>query len=1263
MHVDETTIRQWADRHECRRYLPILIRRLVRETTPSLISLRFPGNEAVDLAGLDGQVDADSQTTWVPQGRSVWEMGCDQRPGGKADSDYAKRTSNAPSSELARSSFVFVTPRRWNNKDDWLAERRQEGTWRSVLAYDAIDLETWLEEAPATSRWLGELLGIAAPGLLTPQEWWTQWSTASTPPISMAMVVARKHGEANALISKLRKDESVVPIQADDRGEAVAFAAATLVQNDAIDLLDRTLVVTSSSIQVPSTTSRLIVIPDLPEGEEPSFGDRRNLTLIRPYSRGRVDIRDSIQLSHVPSKILRTELEAAGFAEDDARRLARETGHSLPVLRRRLSPDPEVRRPVWAMDHASAKRLLPFALAGSWIERKKYDDETVLQLIGELSSGEVLSVRDSLVAMNDAPIARYGNVNVVVSQLDALFSIGPFIEIDDLDRFFQLVPELLGDRDPALDLPQDQWWMASVLEKERSCSHAILSGLGDALCILAIHGKEICGSRLDLDCAYRAGQVVQSLMQDADEDRWLTIRAHLRALAEASPNAFLDCLEDELSKPEPAIRAIMGTTGGGVGGECLRTNLLWALELLAWDSSRFSRVAGIVFGLRRLEVDDNWSNSPEATARSLFLAWLPATSLSVPKKMAVLRDLSEDHRGPAIDVCISLLPGGFPQFASKTATPQWLPLEANVPEPTNKDVREAAIGASRLLLDLLPFDKTELDKLLEVSTRLHPDDLRRLVNEVERWAADADDEDKADLRHNLRRRSVADAYQEGSEDKELADGLRRMEAALEPDDPAARHKWLFENAFIEWQALAEGETEEQLSWEEKHALFEERRRQAIVEIQDRSGDEAAFSFALSVKQPDLVARVLVPPDASVETVTRWARIALLEEPSEAADAFLRQVLWNAGSSVLNAVSLRLTDQGLLETQGNRQRIAKHLPGTDVGWAAAEALGDDIVSVFWKSVTIRLWNDTPGQHIAYAINKLLEHQRPRSAFAAIEIWPDRLPTEQWVRILKAVAIGQEPDGPLPSAYHLDEVFKCLDSADDVSQDQVANLELPFIPLLCAHGHRSHERTLAIHRELARDPALFVQLICWHYRRRDGADDPEDEGVPADQREFLAELAYHTLEGWSEVPGQLEDGDVDERAFTSWAEDALSRAAQVDRREAAERHLGALLARLARRRSWNEWLPVSVLDFLDRPENGELRRRFDVGVYNARGVTSRGPYDGGDQERSLERRYRELAERYRSSHPRVSAMLISIAEGYEREARRHDESAAVGERWHP
>lgn len=1263
MSIDETAIRQWADRHECRSHLPILVRRLISETTESLVSMRFPGNEAVDLPGLDGQVKSKAETIWVPEGRSIWEMGCNVDARSKAEVDYRKRTEETPQEQRENCSFVFVTPRRWNRKEDWLKERRGEGAWATVKAFDAIDLETWLEEAPATARWLGEELGVACPGLKTPHEWWNGWATASVPPLSTKLVSSRRHNEQSVLLEKLRDRRQIVSVQADDRGEAVAFVVATMIEADALDLLDKTVVATSRDARIPTSANHLIVVADVEDGVDLDFGDRRNLTIVRAYPKGRLDVQEGLLLSHVPSETFRAELESMGLSRDDANNRSIKVGHSVPVLRRQLSGDPEVRRPSWVRDRAAAKRVLPFALAGSWVEREKMDDITILQLLGDFRADEVEPLRDELLALNDAPITRYGRLNVAVSQIDALFAVGPYIDQGDLDRFFQLLPELLGDRDPALDLPQDQWYLASVLGHARSFSGALLSGLSDALCILSVHGAEICGDRLGVDLSYRAEQFVRSLMQGADQERWLSIRGHLRTLAEASPSAFLDCLESELRESEPAIRAIMGTTEGLGSGECLRTNLLWALELLAWHPAHFSRVAEIVFGLRRLEVEDKWSNSPKSTALSLFMAWLPATALSTAGRMAALRRLSGQYRQSVMDVCISLLPGGGPSCASRTAMPQWRELDPEVPSPTNADVRVAAVEASRLLLDMAPFEKLELEKLLEVATLIHRDDLSRLVIEAESWSATATDEDKADLRHNLRRRDVLRAYQEAEEDEQLAADLRRMEVALSPKSSTARHRWLFENYQVEWRALVKDEENGRLSYQERNALIEERRRNALDEIREQFGDQAILPFALSVKRPELVAQVLVPQDAAVDAATHWVLAALRSEANNQSNNFLRQLLWNTGRFDLAAVVAGLEAHGILNGEVERVRFAEHLPGHSIGWQVAESMGEDVASAFWNSVSIQIWGDTPSDDVEYAVSKLLEYQRPRSAYSAVSLWRNALPANRWLDILRAVARGEEVEGPFPSSYDLDEVFQLLDEDETISDYQIANLELPFVKQLCSYGNRSHERTLALHRQLARDPNLFVELLCWHCHRHDGAGEPEREKLSAERRKFLSELAYHTLEGWTQLPGGDEEGVVSPGEFTAWADNAFRLAADADCKEEAEMHFGALLARIARSRSWDDWLPDVVLEYLDRSDCAGLREQFCMGVHNARGLTVRSPYDGGGQERRLAECYRDLAATYGNSHPRLSESLISIAEGFERAARREDERAAVGERWHP
>ncbi len=49
------------------------------------------------------------------------------------------------------------------------------------------------------------------------------------------------------------------------------------------------------------------------------------------------------------------------------------------------------------------------------------------------------------------------------------------------------------------------------------------------------------------------------------------------------------------------------------------------------------------------------------------------------------------------------------------------------------------------------------------------------------------------------------------------------------------------------------------------------------------------------------------------------------------------------------------------------------------------------------------------------------------------------------------------------------------------------------------------------------------------------------------------------------------------------------------------------------------------------------------------------DGGDQERDLAAKYRKQSEQFIDRWPRTAAVLRSLTEDYEREARRQEEEA--------
>jgi hypothetical protein len=144
-------IEDWADSQlEARSRLAVFLRKLMLSTGIDLSQVDFPGYDNAQRKGSEGVVDAGTATPWIPEGKSYWEFGTDQKPGIKAEDDYAARLTSVDPAERTNSIFVFVTPRNWPGKTAWEKRKKEVGDWKAVRVFDASDLEQWLEQSVPT---------------------------------------------------------------------------------------------------------------------------------------------------------------------------------------------------------------------------------------------------------------------------------------------------------------------------------------------------------------------------------------------------------------------------------------------------------------------------------------------------------------------------------------------------------------------------------------------------------------------------------------------------------------------------------------------------------------------------------------------------------------------------------------------------------------------------------------------------------------------------------------------------------------------------------------------------------------------------------------------------------------------------------------------------------------------------------------------------------------------------------------------------------
>ena len=454
----------WANRLDSVASLPTLLGHLVQATHGPAVRLRFPADESVRHPGWDGYTCAEKGSTYVPLGEAGWEIGS-QRSNveRKATEDFEKRTTKPAPLDPENSTYIFVTPRRWPNKDDWAKARQSESPWRKVRVYDADDLVHWIEQTPAVGLWLARRLGKRPHDTRELEEVWEEWSLATQLPLTEELVLSDRDEDAAEVLNWLRGKPSILSVQATTIEEAVAFFHATismLPDEVAAHYRARCLVATNAiaARALANAPAPLVLVLT-----EPESGLARGLTerghfVLQTYDDSPVTDGKVRKLARPSREGIANALITAGISEPRAKALARDSARNLAVLRR-LMPSAPARLPAWAQEPPRA--LLTALLAGGWDEESEADKIKVSELAGEPYE-HVVATLTTYVGEFDSPLRKVGSTWRIASPHDAWMLLAPYLTTAYLERFEAVALDVLGSLDPRYDMEPGDRWMASV---------------------------------------------------------------------------------------------------------------------------------------------------------------------------------------------------------------------------------------------------------------------------------------------------------------------------------------------------------------------------------------------------------------------------------------------------------------------------------------------------------------------------------------------------------------------------------------------------------------------------------------------------------------------------------------------------------------------------------------------------------------------------------------------------------------------------------
>ena len=1251
---DPSEISSWADKPDSQHQLPELVRRLILATAPMPSLLHMPSGSSVWRPGWDGLLVVKQGNAWIPDGASAWEVSCRKDYSRKASEDYEERTANPKGVDILATTFVFVTPRIWDVKSEWASERGGDHQWADVRVLDANDLVAWLEQAPAVAHWFARLIGkFPATGIISLDEWWENWATVTDPRISLELVTAGRQNEADRLAQWFQGESSHYYLQGDTREETIAFLAASAHSKCSqwgATLMTRAVVVQNADAwrSLEGHQSPLVLVRDFSSGNvSPQMAVGRGHHVLTPLSRHQEPGGTGVTLPRLGREETREALEKMGLSEAKARALTRSAARRLPIMRRQLVDEAGGPMPEW-VSSSTPRSLVALILVGQWDGDNEGDKSIVTEVVGESYEAVERDLTDLLSAA-DSPVTKIGNRWRLISHEEAWHLLAPRLTSSDVGRFEQVAIDVFGAIAPDLELPVEERPMASILGKVLPHSETVREGIARSLALLGTYHDRV---RYSEGVVYVPARLVSSALGEGKGwQAWATLRDDLAVLAEASPDALLDAIERDLAVFPSPFQDLFAQEGTGIFGGAPHAGLLWALECLAWSQDHFARVARILARLAEIDPGGQVSNRPMESLKSLFLPWIRFSEASDEYRLETLNLLLSAVPGAGWQLLVGAYPSSY-EYVTHRYPPSWRPWgQDGAPKLTVGDSTAFIREMDQLLLGNVGTNAERWADLVGIIPKLSRDARQQAIGLLSQQTDTLRQHpDVGILWARLRKvlhhhNSYPDA--DWAMDPADIEALMSVYLALAPSDPVAAYAWLFDSWPEPHNPPPVDLAQQSIDLSERDSQVAKARKAAVRDTYERGGPLAILGLVEAAEAPSQVGVSFASSmEPRLVIDLSWEHLgSLVPKLRDFAHGTLVQSFRQSGWGILEEAIDRLkAGDSASQALADVYLVAPVLRET---WQRLDSESQEIQTAYWKSLWPLTLSGLESEDFAFAVQQLLSVQRSAEVvrWLALEPMPDQLV----VQILKAVpsdlaaSADQEPH---IDAFRVAHLLEKLDQSNNVPDDLIATLEIPYVGILIFD--RPH---LALHRQVARNPALFADLMTWAFKRSDGQ---ADEVVDQQTQHHRATLAYSLVWKLHTLPGVTEDGSVDAESLSTWVHEARRLCTERSREVIGDQQVGQVLANSPVGED-GIWPCEPVRDLLDSLSSRHVGIGFVVGKSNLRGVTSRGMLDGGVQERSLSDKYREDAVKTAARWPFTASLLRQLAASYESEGGIHDQQA--------
>ncbi len=1231
--VNGAEINNWArNYHSARFKLPQVLRRLVLGSVRTK-KLNFPSDEDAERRGFDGHLQASTGNAWVPDGISVWEIGTSAKPEIKAEEDFQKRTSNCTLINRSDTTFVFVTPHKWDY-EKWCAEKRGLGFWKDVRVLDSSDLAQWLDNTPAVAAWVARLLGHKPEGVCDINVHWENLSGISSPKLRPEIFLAGREKEIEAVKKWLKKKPGDLQVQSQSKNDVLDFLSAyAFHKKGEFSVQARTLFVGTKEAWrslCACNTSMVLVPEDLEiDFQLVNEATRNGHHVLVPTPSGVSAGKEVVHLSRLPFFEISKALRKAGFSENRAKRIERDAGGHAAIFKRVVGKV-TYRVPAWA-DPSNAAKLAGFILVGGWSDENQHDRHVVSKITG-LSEAEVRSVVQQWSRCDDPLFLRKRDNWQLASRADSWKWLAGYLSQSCADAYFEVFPFVLAVDNPKYDLPASERMFAPNRKMALNHSEKLREGLTEAFALLSISEEP--------DSGIVASQVRLSLWKLFDAvfqdgigwKRWASLNECLLSFAEAKPDDFLEALERDLSKESAPLAGLFEEENLFSGSSF--SALMWALQVLGWEPNYLLRVSLVLARLSALDAGGKCNPRPFGVLGGYFFPLLPQTAASPERRLEILDEMIVRYPEVAWKLMYELLPRGIGTTMCNSQ-PRWrnwsLDWQSVV---TRSEVWDQVSEMTQRIISLVAAKPERLPELLQHLAHYLATARTSIFAALDVVDAEKLDDGARELACKSLRELIHTNTRIDTAWWSLPkDQINRLSVALEKFQPVAainRYRWYFDN-YPQLPGLVRD-----LDEKERKALVDIARENAVQQVFQSEGLDSVIKLA-EVAHESWSVGYAVGKTAELLGLKEAGILPDLVDSKnqnlrDFAVAYARARFDCDGEAWLKTLPL-----GAWRSE-QVANLVIGLPFEPQFWDLAQSHGQATADIYWSNS--RGYNRGFDINTAErAVKEWLRVSNVSSALMrlAFAVEDDHQPNVELVFLTLEAWLERSQQEPLRlESYEIHvapKLIEYLQTSDSLENARLASLEWGLLPLI----GNTQFKPQALFDWLATNPPFYVEVI--------EASRPYDKGESPTQQEInKGDFAKMLLEAWV-LSAIAEDESFKAARLDEWINEVRDICFKHHLKKHIEYWTGLMLAHSPEGGD-GVWPPIELRKMIESWQSESLESGLNAGRRNN--------YQPGTlRKKAAQKTWKDLIDKHKRDavaiagrFPRTSALLRAIAAGYQR-----------------